>query len=465
VLTTSNFYKTQNDAIAAVTSVYSTLTTDVLNDFPLYGRQLNLIVDNPSDNQIFSPSNTNPDVRAFGTATYTSANGRIQKIYTQLYWGINKANIAIDNIATIPATAFKNPSYPQANLINEAKFIRALDYFNLVRLFGPVSLVLHDVKSLDPSANNIPRSPKDAVYAQIIADLTDATALPASYSGANVGMVTSGAARDLLAKVYVTRQDWAKAKVELEKVITPGTAGFTAATTTGIYGYDLFANFKDAFQPATKNGKEHIFSAQFNGSVGGFVSNQTLSSFSWTTTAYLADQPADASVVTSLFDINDGRRTATFFNTLYNTSTNAWAVWNTGYQFFKFVDQSRGYGTALASAQGANSTVNFPIIRYSDVLLLYAEVLSELNGGATADAVNALNIVRGRAYNPNPYIRNGDFTAYNYTANGDYKDHSWDLTVGQFASKTQFLDSVFTGLHGGRFKLYNPMAIADAAAK
>src|SRR5215216_6388960 len=71
-LTPENFYQTQSDAVAAVTAVYSTLSTDINNDFPIYGRNLNLIVDNPSDNQVYSPSNTNPDVRAMGTATYTS---------------------------------------------------------------------------------------------------------------------------------------------------------------------------------------------------------------------------------------------------------------------------------------------------------------------------------------------------------------------------------------------------------
>ena len=449
VLTSTNFFKTQNDAIAAVTAVYSTLSTDALNDFPLYGRQLNLLVDNPSDNQVYSPSNTNPDVRALGTATYVAANGRIQKVYTQLYWGINKANIAIDNIPNIPAAVFQNAANPQANLINEAKFIRALDYFNLVRLFGPVSLVLHDVSTLNATALEVPRASRDSVYAQIISDLKAATALPASYSGANVGRVTSGAAHALLAKVYVTRQDWADAKIELEKVITAGTAGFTAVSPSGNYGYDLFPNFKNAFQAATKNGKEHIFSAQFNGTVGGFTSVQNLSSFAWSTAAYLADQPADSTVVSNVFSLSDERRSGTFYDSLYNTSTNSWYVWgrNNNYQFFKFVDQSTGYTNALQSNQatGGFSKINFPIIRYSDVLLLYAEVLSELNGGPTPDAVNALNIVRGRAYNPlTNYIRNGDYASYNYTGNGIYTDHSWDLTPSQFASETQFLDTVFT---------------------
>jgi hypothetical protein len=423
-LTTINFYKTQPDAVAAVTAVYSTLSTDINNDFPIYGRNPNLIVDNPSDNQVYSPSNTNPDVRAMGTATYVSTNDRLHKIYAQLYWGINKANIAIDNIPKVPAAQFVDPSHAAADLVREAKFIRALYYFNLVRLFGDVSLVLHDPTSLSLSTLKVSRAPKDTVYAQIIADLTAATALPATYNAANVGRVTSGAAHALLAKVYVTRRDWANAKIELEKTITAGT-GF--ANATGNYGYDLFAVFSQAFQPATKNGKEHIFSAQFNGTAGGFTSTNTLSSFTWSNSAYTADIPADATVIEKVFNVADQRRTATFYDSLFNTSTNAWVKWPF-YNFLKFVDQSSGFTTALAGGQGANSKVNFPVLRYADVLLLYAEVLNELNNGPTADAYKAINIVRGRAFN-------------SYTSGGNYTNHTYDLAG---LSYINFKDSVFT---------------------
>lgn len=423
-LTNDNFYKTQSDAIAAVTAVYSTLTTDVNNDFPVYGRNLNLIVDNTSDNQVYSPSNTNPDVRALGTATYVSTNDRVHKIYAQLYWGINKANVAIDKIPTIPATQFVDPAHSAASLVNEAKFIRALLYFDLVRLFGDVPLILHDQSSVTEASTLVDRTPRETVYQQIIADLDSATSLPNNYSGANIGRVTSGAAHALLAKVYVTRQEWAKAITELRKVITVGTANLTTATT-GNYGYDLFSKFSDAFQAATKNGKEHIFSAQFNGTAGGFTSTNTLSSFTWSNSAYTADIPADASVVT-LFDITDQRRAATFYDSLFNQTTNQWVKWPF-YNFLKFVDQSTGFVTALQGNQGANSKINFPVIRYAEVLLLYAEALNELNGSPTADAYAAINIVRGRAYN-------------SYTANGNYTDHTHDLAG---LSQLAFRDAVF----------------------
>lgn len=423
-LTSTNFYKTQPDAIAAVTAVYSTLSTDVNGDFTIYGRNLNLIVDNSSDNQVYSPSNTNPDVRALGTATYVSTNDRVRKIYAQLYWGINKANIAIDNIPNIPTAQFVDASHKASDLVSEARFFRALYYFNLVRLFGDVSLVLHDPVSLSLDVLKVSRAPKDSVYRQIIADLTAGTSLPDTYTGANVGRVTSGAVHALLAKVYVTRHDWTNAKTELEKTISAGT-GF--ANATGGYGYDLFTKFSDAFQPATKNGREHIFSAQFNGSVGGFTSAQSLSNFNWSSSFYTTDIPADATVVENLFNMADQRRSATFYDSLYNTSTNAWVKWPF-YNFLKFVDQSTGFTAALAGNQGTNSKVNFPVLRYADVLLLYAEVLNELNNGPTADAYKALNIIRGRAIN-------------SYTSGGSYTNHSSDLSA---LSYINFKDSVFT---------------------
>ena len=424
-LTPDNFYQTQSDAVAAVTAVYSTLTTDVNNDFPIYGRNLNLIVDNTSDNQVYSPSNTNPDVRAMGTATYTSTNDRVHKIYAQLYWGINKANIAIDKIPAIPSTQFVDPSRSAVNLVREARFIRALLYFDLVRLFGDVPLVLHDQATVAGAGELVDRTPNDVVYKQIITDLDSASLLPATYSGINVGRATSGAAHALLAKVYVTQQAWTNAVTELKKVITSGTANLTDATT-GNYGYDLFPKFSDAFQPATKNGKEHVFSAQFNGTVGGFTSTNTLSSFNWSSSAYTADIPADSSVV-HLFDFTDQRRSATFYDSLFNQTTGQWVKWPF-FNFLKFVDQSTGFVTALQGSQGANSKVNFPVIRYSEVLLLYAEALNELNGGPTADAYTAINIVRGRAYN-------------SYTANGNYTNHIYDLSG---LSQSAFRDAVFT---------------------
>jgi len=378
VIVSSQFYKTSSDATAAVNAVYGTLNSDPAADFPLYGRQLNLLVENASDNQLYSPSNTNPDVRALGTETYISSNSRVQKVWQQLYYGINRANIAIDNVPSV-----QMDTTLRSRLVRESKFIRALLYFNLVRLYGAVPLILHNPSSTDINSLLIPRTSTDSVYSQIIVDLKDATNLPKSYSGTDLGRATGGAAHALLAKVYLTRQDWTDALTQVNDVINGG------------YGYALFPNYYDAFQKATKNGVEHIFSVQFETNLGEANSTQFLSeSFtSFNTGTFPIDIPADSSVY-KLFTTNDKRRAVTFYNTVYNAATGQNVVFNNAYTpyFNKFVD----YSLTPLSSQSL-SAVNYPVIRYADVLLMQAEALNEINGAPTSAAYTAINQVRTRA--------------------------------------------------------------------
>lgn len=377
IITSSQFYKTQSDAIAAVNAVYSTLNTDAANDFPIYGRNLNLLTGNGSDDQIFSPSNTNPDVRALGTTTYVAANDRVKKNWQQHYFGISRANVAIDNI---PNISFDTTL--RSRLVRESKFIRALLYFNIVRFWGDAPLILHDPASTDVKALKVERAPKEDVYQQIISDLNDAALLPKSYTGADKGRATSGAAHALLAKVYVTRREWSKALAELNEVMNGG------------YGYALFDNYYDAFQKATKNGKEHIFSVQFESNLGAKNSQQFLSSALFTSfnpAVYPGDGPADSSIY-QLFAPEDTRRAVTFFTTQYNPATGQTVNFGAA-RFGKFID----YSISPLTGQPA-SGINFPVIRYADVLLLYAETLNELNAGPTAEAYTAINSVRTRAH-------------------------------------------------------------------
>jgi starch-binding outer membrane protein, SusD/RagB family len=382
VIVVQQFYKTASDATSAVNAAYSTLNSDPAGDFPLYGRQLNLLVENGSDNQVYSPSNTNPDVRALGTATYISSNSRVQKVWQQLYYGINRANIAIDNIPAIQMdTTLRD------RLVRESKFIRGLLYFNLVRLYGAVPLILHNPTTINPNALLVGRTSVDSVYLQIVSDLKDATNLPKSYGGADLGRATGGAAHTLLAKVYLTRQNWADALTQLNIVINGG------------YGYALFPNYYDAFQKATKNGKEHIFSVQFETNLGAVNSTQYLSeSFtSFNTQTWPIDVPADSSLY-RLFSTTDTRRAVTFYSSVYNAATGQTVVYSNQYvpYFNKFVD----YSLTPLSIQ-AQSGINYPVLRYADVLLMYAEAQNELSGGPTADAYAAINQVRTRANVPN----------------------------------------------------------------
>ncbi len=377
IIVNSQFYKTQADAIASVNAVYSTLNTDAAGDFPIYGRDLNLLTGNGSDDQIYSPSNTNPDVRALGTTTYVATNDRVKKNWQQHYFGISRANVAIDNIPNITMdTAVQN------RLIREAKFIRALLYFNIVRLWGDAPLVLHDPQSIDVNALKVARTPKDSIYLQIISDLTDATRLPKTFSGSDKGRATSGAAHALLAKVYLTRKEWSSALVELNEVMNGG------------YGYALFDNYNDAFQKVTKNGKEHIFSVQFETNLGAKNSVQNLSSAlfsSFNPSVYPGDGPADSTIYL-LFSANDTRRAVTFYTTQFNPATGQTVNFGAP-RYAKFID----YALNPLTNQ-TQSGMNYPVIRYADVLLMYAEALNEVDGSPTAEAYNAINLVRTRAH-------------------------------------------------------------------
>lgn len=379
IISQGQFYNTQSDAIAAVNAVYSTMNTDAAADFPMYGRNLNLLTGNGSDDQIFSPSNTNPDVRALGTTTYVAANDRIKKNWQQQFFGISRANVAIDNI---PNITFDTTL--RSRLVREAKFLRALFYFNVVRFWGDAPLILHDPTSIDVSLIKVKRAPKDSIYLQIISDLTDAVNLPKTFSTADKGRATSGAAHALLAKVYLTRREWSKALAEINEVINGG------------YGYALFDNYYDIIQKATKNGKEHIFSAQFESNLGAKNSTQNLSSAlfsSFNAAVYPGDGPADSTIYL-LFSPDDTRRAVTFYTTQFNAATGQTVNFGAP-RYGKWID----YSLSPLTNQ-TQSGLNFPVIRYADVLLMYAEAVNELYGGPTNEAYDAINKVRTRAHIP-----------------------------------------------------------------
>jgi hypothetical protein len=370
VIVKEQFFKTQADAVAGLTAVYGELVSDGTEQ-PLYGREINFLADMTTDDLAAGPSAINPNVRSLSSITYTATNDRVQVLWRQLYTGISRANVAIDQIS---AMSFDDNT--RKRLILEAKFLRALFYFDLVRFWGDVPLVLHDPTSTDLNSLKTNRSPAADVYKQIIADLTDAQNLPATYSGADIGRATGGAAKTLLLKVYLTQKDWTNAIAKAKEIIN------------GPYGYGLVVNYGDLFAKATKNGREHIFSAQLDAN-GGLGNSSTLmgAAFTGFGVSIPADIPADSSVYKQ-FSANDTRRAAIFYTSLVNPSTGVTKVYPSFY-FGKYVDRT----VLLTSNQ---SSINFPVLRYADVLLMYAEALNEVSG-PTADAYSGINQVRNRA--------------------------------------------------------------------
>ncbi|MFB3388167.1 RagB/SusD family nutrient uptake outer membrane protein [Flavobacterium sp. LAR06] len=373
-VTEDNYFKTQDDAVASVTAIYASLSLDP-GEQSLFGRNLYFLTDMGSDYAAAGVSATNPQVRAMSSLTHDATNDRVQVAWRQIYAGINRANVSIDNIPKVAGT-----EAVKTRLINEAKFIRGLLYFQAVRIWGGVPIVLHEPTSIELESLKAKRASVEEVYTQIISDLKDAESLPATYPATDAGRATSGAAKAILAKVYLTRKDWPNAIAKSREVINGG------------YGYALFENFADIFNKAKKNGKEHIFSVQFEkNQAGNGSSGSTFQSTAFT--GFTATEPADIiSDVALFYDIyapEDTRRDVSYAKQLINPAT------GTLYTFPKPLFKKYLDLTNLATP--GNVAINFPLIRYADILLSLAEAINE-QGAPTPEAYELINQVRRRAY-------------------------------------------------------------------
>ena len=400
------YYKTQADAITAVNAVYFFLNSGGPSIQTPYNTLFNTGMNFAGDDEDPGPGATNPDVRSLAVLAHSSTNLRVYELWQQHYAAIKKANVVLEKV---PAINFDNTL--KARLLAEAKFLRGLYYFNLVRLYGDVPLITEYQKFVSASDYAVAKSPSTDVYAQIEKDLTEAAAvLPVSYGSPDAGRATAGAAKALLAKVYLTKASlplniashYPDAVTKAEEVLSAADGG------TGTYGYDLFANYADVFLPATKNGKEHIFSAQFKSNALMQGNNQNPRSIP-TAIPGLTGSYADMVrfytngtdkffSIFKLYQPIDKRKRVTFV-TSFTSPTNGRkyglpianaAVTNDSTPFFnKTWDPN---STAVTS----ESAANVAIIRYAELLLIHAEAENEANG-PTAKAYKSLNKVRNRA--------------------------------------------------------------------
>ncbi|OAV69364.1 SusD family protein [Bacteroidales bacterium Barb4] len=394
----SSYFQTEADAVAAVTGVYSVLTYAEENT-PLYGGQLVYLTDLASDYMRTGSHSNSSETRAIGSASYDAGNYEIKRTWILIFRGISRANLAIANI---PNTSGISEEIKD-RLVREAKFLRALYYFNAVQLWGDVPLILNETYE----EADLNRAPIDDVYKQIISDLTEAQKLPASYSGAaDVGRATGGAATALLARVYLVRGDWANAIKYARDVISSNE-------------YELVTTVKDLFNPDTKNGREHIFSAQFTtGQKSAAASGNANSHCTWSSGFSNAEPVSLISNVELFYDIfddNDQRKDASYAKRLYNPKTDSIFVFDIP-RFRKYIDTA----VVLTSSSGA-SRINAPVIRYAEVLLTLAEAINE-QSGPNAEAYEAINQVRRRAF------------SYDIQTKGSPVDFS-GLTQQQFREK------------------------------
>ncbi|WP_166332161.1 RagB/SusD family nutrient uptake outer membrane protein [Sphingobacterium chungjuense] len=376
LLVSEQFYLTEVQATSAVTGTYRKLYESGQS---LYNSLIQIGVEMATDDYEAGPRARNPHVRAISGLTHDASNDRMEQLWKQSYDAINASNLNIKNITAMTDNQIR-PNIKN-RLLLEAKFLRALHYFNLVRWFGDVPLIIDPVTSLTPAQLYVSKSSEETIYTQIQNDLLEAQDLPGylEYNELDRGRATRGAAKSLLAKVYLTQELWQLARDKSKEVIDEE-------------GYGLFNTFAEVFATDRKNGVEHIFSAQFQGN-SGYQGNSLASRSAPADIPGINGDYADAlhleGRLYQAFESTDSRRTITF--TTGKTSPVDGQYYGLAQpQFDKYYDES-------VIGNQDQSSKNLPIIRFAEVLLIYAEAENELSAAPSPEAISALNKVRARA--------------------------------------------------------------------
>jgi len=323
-----------------------------------------IIGDAQSDNAYAGADN--PNMFEVDEFNIFATNQLVNRDWGYLYGMVAKCNTVIENVANASGLSQEREN----QILGEASFIRAWAYFDIVRLWNHVPLILEDVSSIN--AENLTEvypilypEPKTAeeVYQQIISDLE--TALPAVRTTApDKGYATTGAVNALLARVYATLKDWTKVNQYCDAVINGG--------------YSLLPNYDNLWDNSVENSSESIFEINcYDWATGG----------NWGTSMFVGTDWKKFCVPTNdlvkAFD-SEGDVIRKNSSIVFKDVTGKWTdkYWTADY--YPFVNKYRD----LSGAQ------NFILIRLADILLLKAEALVE--NGDISEAMALVNQVRAR---------------------------------------------------------------------
>lgn len=373
-LSENDFYKTADDILSAVNGAYSSLQEgDIYGNWYVFGEI-------PSDNTRNQLSGSVTTQNEFDQFYIDTQNSMIANFWKAAYKVINRTNTILGRIDGIEINTELANRYKL-----ECKFIRALMYFNLVRVYGDVPLVLKEISISE--SYDILREPKENVYNQIIADLKEAQDLPVSYSTAEDGRATQGAAKALLANVYMTLHKYAEAETILAEIINSGRYSLLE-NTPGSLNID---GYKNVFSPVNHNSKEGIFEIQFlkgGYGEGSNYANNFAPENSGTNVVAVGGTGGNnipEMDIYNAYEEGDLRRDFSMSLGYYDNRKNN--EWVESRYVCKFMD---------VPYQNNDASNNYPVIRYADVILMYAEALNQ--NGKTTEACKYLNMTRRRGF-------------------------------------------------------------------
>ena len=344
-----------------------------------------------------------------------SNNGLLLDFYRAQYQGVARCNLGILQIPLMHTDSVMTSSV-QDRLVGELKFLRAMYYFRLVRVFGGVPKVTAPIFS---SAEwKQPRATKDEIYTQIIADLQDANAKlwkKSQYAATDLGRATTGAAQAMLLKANLYNHNYAEAKRWGDSIMLSNE-------------YTLIPKYADNFTLAGENGPESVFEIQYMedptsdyGQGDGFTRGTftvilTRSRSSKLGGGWGFNKPTQN--LYNEYETADPRRDATIMNpTDAQIETPAQEIYLGSRYLNRKYSLLNPDNSVIQLAHATRGPINNKVIRYADVLLMYAEACCET--GALTQAKNALETVRSRARGTAAIL-----PAFPY---GSYADNQTDL--------------------------------------
>ena len=376
-----NFFNSEDDYQQALIAAYDMLQSTYLNV---------MLGEIASDNTLAGGESAVdvPGIQEVDDMIHTPINQQLRDIWSWMYAGVNRANYILE---FQDKTDFPNKS----QVLAEARFLRAYYYFELVKWFGDVPLAV-DKRLLFGDQNTIERTPTNLVYEQIEADLIYASQ-NLSYTSAQDGRITKGAALGLLGKAYLYQNKYTDAATTLDDLIANGP-------------YDLVADYTTIFENDNENNIESVFEVQYSDIEGagfgclqcsegniavGFngIRNHTGPTYD---SGFSFNVPTDE--LYQSYAANDLRRDVAILD------IEAWAA-NTGATYVEGFEHTGYYNRKYIARKGDRNTGdqnltnpnNYRAIRFADVLLMAAEA-HNLKGLSDDDQARTyLNRVRTRA--------------------------------------------------------------------
>ncbi len=428
-----NYFQSPEDFERALTGAYDMLQGSFVSFW---------IGEIASDNAIAGGESVNDSqgLHQIDNMTHGGVNNELRNIMRWNYTGITRVNYIMENKDNI--------DFPgKEHMLAEAKFLRAYYYFELVKFFGDVPLIIDKRIGIE-EARQFPRTPKADVYAQIEQDLA-AAATVLSPVAAQKGRATKGAAQALLGKVYLYQNKFTEAAAIFDEIRNSGL-------------YSLISDYSQLFSASNENNSETVFDIQYSGLEGGSygclicLEGNAAPGFQGirqytgpvygdgnsynlpTQELYNAFSPIDPRRGHTILDID------AFIAAQPDPSSITYAIGaggHTGYYNNKYIKRQGEIGLP---DNDLTSPVNYRVIRYADVLLMAAEAHFHLGNNQIAQQL--VNQVRVRAGVPGIPVQ---------SLNDIYKERRFELSgeghrffdlvrTGQAA---QFIDGFVIGKH------------------